>query len=316
MGKYVVGVIALLMLAFASLGSAAGSSRTVGNSPSRATSPVASAASAGCSKATAVQVVERLHLGDPGIPNPSDRVAQVLCGAFVGSGSQAMVTTIANGTCWPNSGWAVFRFTGGAWQLVPYGFHGGFVLALAAVGSDIRETVPVWRKSDGPCNPSGGTRARTWHWNGTRFVASQWKVTQAKTPGTVAPPARAAGDAYFKTPSGNIVCQYLPGPKDMPRASLGCVIKSKLKPPPPRRTCQEGGYAGDRVDMYSTGPVSVPLCAGDYGAYLYVDVARVLGYGKTWSRDGFRCTSAETGLTCRNKSGHGFFLSREHWRVF
>jgi len=44
-------------------------------------------------------------------------------------------------------------------------------------------------------------------------------------------------------------------------------------------------------------------------------VARVLDYGTTWSGGGVRCTSAATGLTCRNRSGHGFFLSRERWRV-
>jgi Family of unknown function (DUF6636) len=43
---------------------------------------------------------------------------------------------------------------------------------------------------------------------------------------------------------------------------------------------------------------------------------RVLGYGTTWSGGGLRCTSAVNGLICRNKSGHGFFLSRERWRAF
>jgi hypothetical protein len=42
----------------------------------------------------------------------------------------------------------------------------------------------------------------------------------------------------------------------------------------------------------------------------------VLGHGKTWSGNGLRCTSAVKGLTCRNKSGHDFFLSRAHWRAF
>jgi hypothetical protein len=45
-------------------------------------------------------------------------------------------------------------------------------------------------------------------------------------------------------------------------------------------------------------------------------VARVLAYGKTWAGEGLRCTSAEIGLTCRNRDGHGFFLSRERWRAF
>jgi hypothetical protein len=72
-----------------------------------------------------------------------------------------MVATFAQGTCLPNSGWAVVTFTAGAWQLVPNGYHTGFVAAIAAVGSDIRQTVPVWRKSDGPSNPTGGTKSRT-----------------------------------------------------------------------------------------------------------------------------------------------------------
>ena len=43
---------------------------------------------------------------------------------------------------------------------------------------------------------------------------------------------------------------------------------------------------------------------------------RVLGYGTSWARDGFRCTSRAVGLTCTNTRGHGFFLSRESWRVY
>jgi hypothetical protein len=45
--------------------------------------------------------------------------------------------------------------------------------------------------------------------------------------------------------------------------------------------------------------------------------ARVLRYGTSWSGGGLRCDSAVSGLTCRSSvSGHGFFLSRQHWRVF
>jgi hypothetical protein len=42
----------------------------------------------------------------------------------------------------------------------------------------------------------------------------------------------------------------------------------------------------------------------------------VLGYGRTWRVGGIRCASAPSGLTCRNKTGRGFFLSRERWRTF
>jgi hypothetical protein len=40
----------------------------------------------------------------------------------------------------------------------------------------------------------------------------------------------------------------------------------------------------------------------------------VLGYGKAWKGGGLRCVSAFTGLTCKNKNGHGFYLSRRRWR--
>jgi hypothetical protein len=44
--------------------------------------------------------------------------------------------------------------------------------------------------------------------------------------------------------------------------------------------------------------------------------ARVLRYGTSWKGGGLRCNSAVSGLTClSNVSGHGFFLSRERWRV-
>ena len=41
-----------------------------------------------------------------------------------------------------------------------------------------------------------------------------------------------------------------------------------------------------------------------------------LGYGRTWSFHGFACTSQRIGLTCRNRSRHGFFLSRALERTF
>ncbi len=128
-------------------------------------------------------------------------------------------------------------------------------------------------------------------------------------------PAAVMTTGFFKTPSGNIVCFHSPGPKDMPRAFLGCGIKSGLVPAPPRRPCTDGGYAGDRVELLGTGPVRVPSCAGDPGALVGAGDARVLAYGKTWSGGGIHCTSATTGLTCRNESGRGFFLSRERWRA-
>lgn len=44
--------------------------------------------------------------------------------------------------------------------------------------------------------------------------------------------------------------------------------------------------------------------------------APVLGYGHTLRFGPFRCTSRTTGLTCRSRSGHGFFVSRQRRRTF
>jgi hypothetical protein len=120
---------------------------------------------------------------------------------------------------------------------------------------------------------------------------------------------------YFKTPSANIVCFYVVGDADP--VLIVCGIRSGLKPAPPRRRCEEGGPVSDRVVLHATGRPEVPGCAGDPGPFLGLQVgARVLGYGRKWNRSGLRCASAMTGLTCRNRSGHGFFLSRARSRVF
>jgi hypothetical protein len=128
--------------------------------------------------------------------------------------------------------------------------------------------------------------------------------------------ASSAPAGYFKTPSGNIVCYHAPGRVDMSTAFVACGIKSKLRPPPPRKPCVDGGYAGDRITLMERGRPSVPACAGDPGALVGERAARVLAYGRTWRGDGLRCSSAFTGLTCRNRIGHGFFLSRERYRLF
>jgi hypothetical protein len=124
-----------------------------------------------CSSATALKVATQFQLGvDPTLPKP---IAQVLCGAFVGPGSNAMVASIAIPSCGRTAQWAVFRWTGTGWQLVLTRNNGA---DLDAVGSDIRETQFVLRPADAHCFPTGGTRSRIWHWNGKRFVASPWKA--------------------------------------------------------------------------------------------------------------------------------------------
>jgi len=287
-------------------GSSGKSGGAVVSSLPSASLPPPPAASGDCSSAEATAVVERLRLSDPSVADP---VYKVLCGAFTGQGSQTMVASIFGPGNSGMTDWAAFRWAGGAWQLL-VNRHQAAV--LTAAGSDIGETVSVFRAGDPRCCPSGGTRMRSWHWDGTSLAAGPW--TQGEP---AAQPARAAASGYFKTPTGNIVCFHSPGPTDLPQGFISCGIKSGLKPAPPHRPCQEGDYAGDRVGLLETGRVEVPSCAGDPGPFIGSEQgARVLRYGTTWSGGGLSCTSAFRGLTCRNESGHGFFLSRQHWRSF
>jgi Family of unknown function (DUF6636) len=126
----------------------------------------------------------------------------------------------------------------------------------------------------------------------------------------LAAPAWAA-DVFvtIKTPTGNISCAYsrLTGQP----AVLRCDIRSGLVPRPPRpKGCALDWAYG--YEMRTTGRAHT-FCAGD----TVLDArARVVGYGRSWTRGGFTCVSRRTGLTCRNRSGHGFVLSRKHSRTF
>lgn len=244
-----------------------------------------SSGAAECSKAEALAVATRLHLvPDPTLPNP---IARVLCGAFAGPGSEAMVAIFARAICLPNYGWAAFRFTGGEWQLVPNGSQTHFVSALVAVGSDLRETVPIWRPGDGPCNPTGGTKARTWHWDGTRLVAGTWmQVTKGE------PEPRA-----FYSPSGGIQC----GMGDA-RGYRGVDCHSHTQ----GRPLIYHAVKMDARGRLKTCNGSAARCRiGDIG-----DNPR-LGYGRQITVGRFRCLSLKIGVRCTViRSGKGFLISR------
>ena len=193
--------------------------------PPPAPAPVTSA-SGPCSPAEARRVVERLRLGSTGDPDVSNPVAQVLCGAFAGPGSQAMAASLAIPSCGRTAGWVVFRRTAGTWQLVLTRNNGA---DLDAVGSGIRETQFVLRPGDAHCFPTGGTRSRTWRWNGTRFTSGAWKQSKPASPATpsIVAPQRIPQDAVRQHRLRQLLDQQPP--------SVGCRIKSGLRPPPAYR---------------------------------------------------------------------------------
>jgi hypothetical protein len=193
-----------------------------------------------------------------------------------------MVAIFARGTCLPNFGWAAFRFTGGEWQLVPNGSHPGFVIALVALGSDLRETVPIWRKGDLMCDPTGGTKARSWHWDGSSLVAGPWKqLTKGE------PEPRA-----FHSPSGNIECGLA---DDRMHALVECW---SFRPP-------------QKVKLYPRGRLTI--CRGSEARCKIGNAGEVptLGYGRQITVGRFRCLSRRSGMRCTViRSGKGFLFSR------
>ena len=125
----------------------------------------------------------------------------------------------------------------------------------------------------------------------------------------LAAPARATDVIrFFRTPSGNIGCAYAYFEGESP--TLRCDIRSGLQPAPPRpRSCDLDWAYG--YELGATG-LAHTFCAGDTALN---PRATVLAYGQVWRQAGFTCTSRTTGLTCLNRSGHGFLLSRSHSRT-
>lgn len=110
-------------------------------------------------------------------------------------------------------------------------------------------------------------------------------------------PAAAGYVGAFQTPSHNIACE---ADSIQGRVTLGCVLFSA-----------DGPRGQKTWSMLSRGRATVH--------YVQANIATevpVLRYGKTWALRGFTCTSRRTGLTCRNLSRHGFFLSRSRQRIF
>ena len=260
-----------------------GSHVTGHTSPLRVAKSGAMAATANCSKAAALQVATPLKLvTNPDLPDP---IAQVLCGPFLGPGSQAMVVSFAQATCWGINGWAIFSFTGSAWQLVPNESHKNFIFPLAAVGSDIRERVPVYRKGDGPCTPSGGSKARIWHWDGMRFVAGAWKqVTSGKAP---------QKDAIVFSPLRYGVTCHMTDDGSFRGSWVYCWIGGNPHPTRHVKLNPDGRFS-------ATATTPIPQGLG----------GPVPPYGTRVTAGRFRCQSLRSGMKCTVIStGKGFLFS-------
>ncbi len=132
----------------------------------------------------------------------------------------------------------------------------------------------------------------------------------------------------FKTPSGNIVClsavTMQNGKEDIP--SIDCRITKVDQWLVREASCPSAKW--DKFNAFSIEHKALKArlsCnESDYNQMvleqkqfgLFKNGLRVLGYGETWSLGSISCSSDMNGLTCRNKEGHGFFLSRKSQAVF
>jgi hypothetical protein len=113
--------------------------------------------------------------------------------------------------------------------------------------------------------------------------------------------SRAMAFVTFQMPSKNIGCGYLSG---FGPVVLRCDIRSGLKPEP-RGRCEL-----DWTGISMGAGAARPTCAGDT---VFAPSAPVLAYGSVWKRGAFTCLSSRIGLSCANRAGYGFFLSKERW---
>jgi uncharacterized protein DUF6636 len=133
--------------------------------------------------------------------------------------------------------------------------------------------------------------------------------------------ARTAGAAKLplpgiRTPSGNIECLVVAGGPEL----LLCAIRRSSYADALQARCMRPDGSG--VDWHGfalrpTGRGEINCTGGIlYDNGRYRPVYATLRYGSSWHRGGFACSSRVTGLTCRNATHHGIFLSRRTWRTW
>lgn len=247
--------------------------------------PSAGKGAAECSRAAAKEVIRehpRLHPFAPLFT----QAGPVLCGSFLGAGSNAMVVSFKAATCGGTAGWAVFRRHAGRWNLV-WRQHNG-QRSLAEVGTEIKETVNILRPTDPRCVPTGGTKSRVWRWNGSRFVAGGWSY-------------HYLNPEWFTSPDKHVQC-YLS------ESYAGCSAISQ-------------SLGGPERSAYLSSAGAVTLCSAATPSFYehcfqqWAPNLPVLPYNQTSELNGFRCTSAADGITCVKSSapatGKGFRINKD-----
>ncbi len=125
----------------------------------------------------------------------------------------------------------------------------------------------------------------------------------------LAGPAAAQDFVVFRSPTGNIHC--LMPEREGDWQGVRCdILEAEISYPLRPADCElDWGHAFEVPGQGSAGLA----CAGDTVA---TPDSPVLDYGRQITHAGVTCTSEKTGMTCVNRDGHGFSLSRARQRLF
>lgn len=110
----------------------------------------------------------------------------------------------------------------------------------------------------------------------------------------------------FQTPSGNIGCVL----SNRFGTQARCDIAKHSWNAPAKPASCDLDY-GSGLFIGARGRAHV-LCAGDTALHQGPKIA----YGRTVRLTPFACKVSTSGIRCRNAHGHGFFLSRQSYRLF
>jgi hypothetical protein len=119
----------------------------------------------------------------------------------------------------------------------------------------------------------------------------------------------------FRSPSKNIKCLFVPGGRSMMLCQIAhadYARKLEAYCAAPSIGVDWGGFSLGPTKKGSVVCTGGVLYDPDTQHPSYV----TLPYGHVWRHGAFTCWSRVTGVTCRNRKGHGLFVSRQTWRVW
>ena len=132
---------------------------------------------------------------------------------------------------------------------------------------------------------------------------------------SVAASSSVAGAALpgLRSPSGNIKCYY--NAKGLGSAGFAPVLKCSLDHADYgaklQRRCETGDWHG-----FTMTPRKKPMIFCPGGASGDKPGFRTLAYDRSRQLGPFTCTSRMAGVTCRTRTGHGLFVSRQSYRAW